>query len=283
LIEAPASTPSARGVVVESVHDVCRFVDELEGRGAGELVVTGDAALGAVFVQDARICWAAAAGLASRLTELLMSHAGVDHRTMERLYWTCKRESLPLGEYLVDRGIVRPEDLRSVLAQHTVESLLTLVGPGRCARWLPRPHGGYSARFTFGTSEVLSLAGGICEPELVGCALDEMAGCFFSDEWAAAFVRTGDRAAPHPVALYGPAPESAAVLVRHAKWAISALDVVAAFGGAPEIVAVTLPERRGARALVAYWYDGLVIVAEGDPQCAARVLNRRGQRKRGRG
>lgn len=283
MIEAPSSAPSVRGITVESVHDVCRFVDGLEGAGAGELVVTGGEAIGAVFVEDARICWAAAAGLASRLTELLVSYAGVDQRTMERLYWTCKQHGLPLGEYLVDRGVVRAEDLRSVLVQHTVESLLTLVGPGRSARWSPRPRGGYSPRFTFGTAEVLSLAGGVSEPALVGFALDEMARCFFSDEWAAAFVRPAACATPHPVALYGPAPSSAAVLVRYAKWAISALDVVAAFGGAPEIVAVTLPEGRRSRSLVAFWHDDLVIVAEGGAECAARVLNRCTQRRRGKG
>ncbi len=262
---------------IERVADVCSFVDDLDGAAAGELIVTNEETAGAVFVEHARICWAAATGLARRLTELLMLHADVDHKTMESLYRTCKTERTPLGEYLVQRGIVRAEALRAALAQHTVESLVRLTGPGRRAAWHPRPHGGYSPRFTFGTSEVLARAHATAEGGAAERAMQEMAVCFSDDEWAAAFVRGEARAAPEPVALHGPAPASATVLGRSAKWAASSLDVVTACSGGSQMVAVTLPHNGGV--LVAFRHDDLVIAGEARAQGAARILNRHARRK----
>lgn len=281
MIESPVSRRSvARWIAVEHVGDVCEFVDELERGCAGELVFEGEATRGMAFVEDARICWAAAAGLARRLTELLVLRARVDAASMEALFRTCKADGVPLGEYLVGRGIVSASELRAALAQHTVESLCRLTGPGRRAAWVPRARGGYNPRFTFGTSEIVTLSAAVASSDLARVAEAELVRCFSDGDWGAAFIRPAASSAPAPIAIRGEAPAAARALERIAKWAVSALDIVAAYNGADPLVAVTRP---GGRVLVAFRHHDLVIAGETGTFGPARLLNRRAQVRRIRG
>jgi hypothetical protein len=232
------------------------------------------------FVEDARICWAAASGLARRLTELLVVRARVDAATMETYFRSCKAEAVPLGEYLVGRGIVSAAELRDALAQHTVESLGRLTGPGRKAAWVPRARGGYNPRFTFGTSEIVTLSGAAASSDLARVADLELARCFPDGDWGAAFVRSATSAAPVPIALRGEAPASARALERIAKWAVSALDIVMAFSGSDPLVAVSRPSKA---VLVAFRHHDVVIAGETGAFGPARLLNRRAQVRRNRG
>lgn len=275
-----------RSVSFETVAEVCDFVDGLDGTAVGELVVADANAVGVVFVEKARICWAAATGLGRRLTELLMARAAVDEETMETYYRTCKAERVPLGEYLVGRGIVGADDLRAALAQHTVESLRRLAGPGQRAGWCPKERGGYSPRFTFGTAELLARAGEVDEAESARAIREEMEQCFFSGEWAAAFVRSPQRAQPVPIAIIGEAPASAAELVRVGAWAASALDVAGALAAGERdepVLAVQLPRpARPERAMrVAFRHGGMLVAGESSERGPARILNRRARRREG--
>lgn len=281
MIESPVSRRNvARWIAVDDVFDVCAFVDELDRGTAGELVVADELARGTVFVEDARICWAAASGLAPRLTALLMERACVDAATMETFFRSCKADGVPIGEYLVGRGIVSAADLRAALAQHTVESLGRLTGNGRRAAWVPRARGGYNPRFTFGTSEVIALTTAACEADLASVARAELARCFTGGDWGAAFVRSARSAVPVPIALRGEVPQAAPRLECIAKWAVSALDIVAAFDADDPLVAVTQPQ--GA-VLVAFRHHDVVIAGETSAFGPARMLNRRAQARRTRG
>lgn len=283
-LELPPSV--GRDVRLGTVAELCAFVDDLELDAAGELLVDAEGARGSIYIEHARICWAAAAGLSRRLTELLVERAGLEANTMERLYRACRDEGVPLGEYLVGRGVVSAADLRSALARHTIESLRRLTGPERSGRFRRRRSVGYSPRFTFGTAEVLVQSGAVTREEAARRAEVEMTACFAPGGWGAAFVRSTDRAAPEPIALHGEGPSEAHALSRLARWATSALDMVTAFSTGEPIVAVSLPAsraREGRQSAVAFRLGELVIAGEAGAHCAARILNRRARQQASRG
>lgn len=285
-VEVASRRVVARYASLESIEDLCTFVDELEPGAAGQLVFASPRARGTVYVENARICWAAAEGLSGRLTELLVARATVGSDEMESLYRRCKSERTPLGEHLVGSGIVSASDLRSALAHHTVESLRALSSTGGMAAWCPRPHGGYSPRFTFGTAEILTRSAAAAH-EAVSCrAAEELEACFSEGEWACALVRDPARAAPSPIALHGDPPASARELARVAKWAISSLDLAEAFRAVDAMLTVALPRARRTKrreVLVAFRHEGLVYVGEATTQAPARILHRRARAKRQRG
>lgn len=285
-VEVASRRSVARYVSLETTEDLCAFVDELDHGSAGQLVFATERTRGTVYVEDARICWAAAEGLSGRLTELLVAKATVDSDEMETLYRRCKSERTPLGEYLVSSGIVSGGDLRAALARHTVESIRALACSGGVAAWCPRPRGGYSARFTFGTSEVLTRAGAASDEARSTRAAEELEECFSEGEWACALVRDASRAAPSPIALHGDPPPAARDLTRMAKWAVSSLDMAEAFRAVDAMLSVELPRARRTErreVLVAFRHEGIVYVGEATTHAPARVLHRRARAKRQRG
>lgn len=301
---APTSSlaPLSARLALRNVVDACAFVDRLAEADVGELVVVrGAIVCGSVFVEHGRVCWAAARGLAPRLTKLLIESAktegdptNVTAASMEEHYRVCKAEGVPLGELLVSRGIVSAERLRAALIQHTAESLDLLCHPDASATWHAR-QGGYSARFTFQTAELLAR----CCSHKHRHALREDATdvlSLFSEaepgEWGGVFLRDPSYASPVPIALRGSLPDKSTSLVRVGKWAASALDLAATFqeaahrsageaGDAGEGVFVTSMRPDGS-ALVA-WRDAEKMVA-GCMQAAgpARILNHRATLRRAR-
>lgn len=286
MTEVASRRSFARYVSIETTEDLCSFVDELAQGEAGQLVFDGERTRGTVYIEDARVCWAAAEGLSARLTELLVARSTLGSVEMELLYRRCKSEGTPLGEYLVGTGIVSANDLRSALARHTVESIGRLASSGSVAAWCPRPRGGYSPRFTFGTSEVLARAGAAGDESRSARAAEELEACFSEGEWACALVRDATRAAPSPIALHGDPPAAARELARVAKWAVSSLDMAEAFRAMDAMLAVELPRARRTKrreVLVAFRHEGLVYVGEATTQAPARILHRRTRTKRQRG
>jgi hypothetical protein len=270
-------------LAVRSVVDVCAFVDDLPADAAGELLFDGtdDAPGGAVFVENGRVCWAAARGLAQRLSDLLAASAKLDPRAMDALYVACKRTRAPLGEYLVSAGVVSAPDLRAALLKHTAESLHALCAEGVSAAWIERRRGGYSSRFTFKTTELLSRTFAEENGGLAAGACAEL-GDVFGDrgsragEWGAAFVRSPARASPDPIAVYGAFPEKIEALLRLGRWASSSLDVTAPLHHDHTFVATVLDDG----ALVA-WRSGAAILAGWTGVYGpARLLNRRARARR---
>lgn len=279
----PPPASRARVVPLGTVAELCAFVDELSPTDAGELVIGGVRSLGSVYVDSRRICWAAAKGLARRLTQLIAEGATVSPGDLEDVYRRCKASGAPLGESLVSLGVTSAEQLRAALAQHTVESLAQLTGAANLGVWHPRAPGAYSARFTFGTGEVLARIGGLQSGAFAARVEEELRACFWAGEWGAAFVRLPGRSRPEPVAWVGEAQLSAAGLMDRSTWATSALDLVAAFDARQPLVAVQLPpsRRRPGRALrVAFPFEETVVVGEVGEQGPARILNRRARARR---
>lgn len=281
-----SAPPSARGVGLRNAYEGCSFVDELGSSAVGELVVSGtDGPRGAVFVERGRVCWAAARGLSRRLTELLGQRAALAPEAMETHFRFCRERRIPLGEHLVSEGILDARDLRAALLRHTVESLGHLCDEGARGTWCPREGSGYSPQFTFTTAEILASIGATSHEDVAADLRPLLGMCFGEGEWAAAFVRSASSAYPEPVAVHGPVPQGATMLVRFGKWAASALDVVAAFTEPTALFAVARASSKGATSLVAFRHGDAVVAGETGAHGPARILNRRAQQRRrgGRG
>jgi hypothetical protein len=231
-----------------------------------------------VFVERGRVCWAAARGLARRLTELLGARAALPHADMERMFLACRSKGVPIGEHLVACGALRADDLRAALLDHTVESLEHVVG-GAEAAWRPRAGKGYSPRFTFTTSELLVRSGALRRPSEARAAATLLERWFAGSKWVAAFARTRETAYPEPIAGAGALPDARA-LIRSARWAVSTLDVVGTFSGDDALL--TMIRSDDTTALLALHARECVVVGESDAQGPARTLNRR-RRARGKG
>jgi len=213
---------------------VCTFVDELGPAEVGELRIHhGERVAGAVFVQGNRVCWVAAAGLERTLSQLLVARAGIEAAAMERHFERCRDARVPVGEDLVQRGVIGPNALRSALFEHSTASLAVLCRDGARGEWRPRERS-YAARFTFATAELAARTYALAEAPVADRAAHTLADLFEPSEgdWAAAFVRSPGRASAVPVALVGAFPERASRLVSYAKWAASCLDVTSVFAGA---------------------------------------------------
>lgn len=264
--------------------EACAFVDQLGPMSTGEIVVASEEPLGAVFVERGKVCWAAARGLARRLTELIGAKAGLSKPTMESAYAECKARRTPLGEHLVGQGLVSADDLRFALLQHTVESLGLMCGARSHATFHARPGTGYSPRFTFGTAELLTHTGALAHREAACRAHRVLQRVFATGEWGVAFTRSRASAYPEPIAVFGASPPSATVVLRYGKWAASALDITATFTDPNALLTVS---RRngidGRAALVAFGEGGVLITGETGELGPARILNRRAQERLSKG
>lgn len=264
--------------------EACAYVDELGDAAIGELVVSGDAGpRGAVFVERGRVCWAAAQGMARRLTELLGARASLAPPVMESVFTECKRDRIPLGEHLLARGLVSAADLREALLEHTIESLSTICTADARATWHPRAGASYSPRFTFATSELVVHAGAREHPSTSACAGSLLARLFGESEWAAAFVRSETSAHPAPIAMRGSVPPSASALLRVGKWASSMLDIAEVFGDASSVFSSSRTTKSRTSSVIAFRHGAAFVVGETGALGPGRVLNHRAERRRERG
>jgi hypothetical protein len=273
-----ASAP--RELVLRDVVDLLAAVDELGESATGELALdVGEDAQGAVFIEKGRVCWAAARGLAGRLTELLAARSAVSVEQMESLYMACRTQGVPLGEHLVARGLLQPAGLSEALLQHTAESLRLLCRTPARAAWFPRSGRGYSPAFTFTTAELSARMGAAAHQDDAERLAPILRETFAEGEWGVAFVRPPHAAAPRPVALHGPAPSAASTLARLGAWGASTTDVVGVFSGAGAVVWSSVAGR--SRARVAFGDGRAIVVGEMGEHGPARILNLRARDRRG--
>ena len=145
--------------------DLLAAVEDCSPHESGAFLVDGDgdgAVLGSVFVETGRVCWASSPGRSGRLRDLLLRNSArpVNDVELDDAFAACRKAQRPLGELLVERGLVSDDGLRAALKQHTVESLIAQCdGQPRAVTWVPHRHRGYHARFTFTPVELLAAAG----------------------------------------------------------------------------------------------------------------------------
>jgi hypothetical protein len=179
------------------------------------------------------VCWAATPGRGRRLRDLLRRHAGraLDDHELDRAFADCRDAGLPLGELLIERGLVSDDGLRTALKQHTVESLIAQCdGTPVPATWVPHRHRGYHARFTFSPVELLAAAGAQLYPtESVGAG--DLAMAELPTVVAGSFA-IGDDDEPVAVWTSGGAAWRVRELVDLGGWAAAALAVCNGFSAA---------------------------------------------------
>ncbi len=148
-----------------AIHRLLLEVESHPSNTVGALVVErGSERVGAVLVERGRVCWAVAAKMPRRLSELLVSRStGLDTSRLEDAYRRCRASGQPFGESLVDDGLISADGLRDALASHTIDGLAVLAGRRRDTRrrWLSRDDRSYDPRFTFSTVELAARAGAL--------------------------------------------------------------------------------------------------------------------------
>lgn len=267
----PSELPPSRARS-DSALELLETVDRLPKDAAGELVIRrGGERVGSIYVERGRVCWAAARGLARRLSDLLAERTRppLDRAAMEALFVRGREERRPLGELLVGTGLLDPDDLCDALLRHSAESFVELGRAPSLVTWSRRRGGGYDADFTFSTGE---LAAGVCAvlfdrappPSL---AFDDMPLV----DMDVAFARDPRTAHPIPIAARGAI--TAKDLLALARRLPSALDLAAAAsGGEPRFV--VFGDHGGGGTIA--WTDGEWVRAAstGDPRVLSRAIAR---------
>lgn len=229
----PSRAPEAISQLGREPTGVARLLQHIEEeaspRSAGVFVYGAPAApVGSVFVEGNRICWAVAARMGRRLTDILrhQSDPPLDAGLLEEVYRRCRRDSLPLGESLVASGIVSGDGLRRALRQHTAEAL-AVIGEARTEppRWREHARGRYDARFSFLPAELFVSACTMPRAELAARAYRELRATLQGSGVGFAFVRDGDAALSIPIAVTSTEHVPVRMLIDIGRWATGALDI----------------------------------------------------------
>ncbi len=142
-----------------TIDATVELLEHIEGLPHGTTGVLAYGEDGVILLQNRRVCWAVAADMQRRLTDILcqQKEPPLARQEMEALFRCCKQNGTPIGEALVSSGLLSTGDLRSALTRHTGEAV------GRIARLRTRPteftphvKRGYDARFVFSAVELLS-------------------------------------------------------------------------------------------------------------------------------
>lgn len=173
---------------------------ELEESG---LLSFGLENVGGIFVEKKRVCWAAARGRARRLRDLLGQHASADREILDAAFERCRERGKPVGQSLVEEGLVSCQELEKALRQHSAECLLELCRSSLPMRWSERPGRGYAPKFTFRPAELWLDAVGVAFPEQRELALSELQRLASTHRELVAFVVEPETSALLPVATFG--------------------------------------------------------------------------------
>ncbi|MBL9027550.1 MAG: hypothetical protein JNL21_35490 [Myxococcales bacterium] len=147
-------------------------IEELASDATGALVFASRTEpVGTILLEGGRICWIGAKGLGRRLTDLLTERSGgLGREQVEDVFGWCSRTGSPLGEALIESGLLGPDGLREALSRHSAESLLLIAPHAEQVQWLSHKHRRYDARFTFRAFDLLLAAGAATAPELAATA-----------------------------------------------------------------------------------------------------------------
>lgn len=221
--------------------------------GDSGLLSFGSPAAGGIFVEQGRICWVAKRGLGQRLRDLLQLSGRIDSAELDRISERCRGEGKPLGQTLVEEGLLKPAELEQALRQHSAECLLALCREPLSTRWTSRMDRGYSPRFTFCAEELLLDAVGLLFPEAQRAAQAELQRLAARGHRAAAFVFDPAHECLLPLAAVG-APGLEALLSL-GQWATSMPMVSRELAAEPTFSLAATDQ--GEAALV-WWREGLL-------------------------
>jgi hypothetical protein len=252
---SPPSIPVEPGVLNRTVELLDR-VEALPPHAVGALRF---GAQGIVLVESRAVCFAAAAGMQHRFTQLLryQHNPPLERGYLIDLYRQCKDGQAPLVEALLATGTVSPAALRTTLYRHNAEAIARIALSGaRCEAFVPRVR--YQPRFTFSTVELLACLGARSDPALAVAAQRELDQLLVPETSGWAFLRDDGRGAPIVVAVRGSAPLRCAELLEVCTWAASLFDVTSVFD---DEVAVASASFSGGRYVVAWRSRGTYYAA----------------------
>ena len=233
----------------------------VERLGAGDsgLLSFGSPHAGGIFVEQGRICWVAVRGLGQRLRDLLLAHGNIEVAELDRISERCRAQGKPIGQTLVEEGLIQAAALEQALRQHSAESLLELCRDPLPTHWTPRAGRGYSPRFTFRAEDLLLHAVGSFFPGPQLTARAELARLAKSGHRAAAFAFDPARECLLPVAAVGSPGVEALRSMGH--WATSMPMVSRELAAEPEFSLASTAE--GEAALV-WWRAELLFTVSCD-------------------
>lgn len=131
---------------------------------------------GALLIEHGRVCWAMSQGYPRRLTDLLVEeNCGLSSDELNAMFALCRRDQLPLGETLVNRGMVPLAVFHRALLRHTCEALDSLLREEPLPwTWIPHSGYGYHPQLTFSPAELLAGLGALANPALAARALTRL-------------------------------------------------------------------------------------------------------------
>jgi hypothetical protein len=229
-------------------------IEDLPEGSTGALVFReGAIDRGAVFIEGGRVCWAVALHMRRRLTDLLrhQTEPPLEPTVVERVYRQCRVDSRPLGEALVESGIVSECGLRCALRQHNAEAIALLGSTRGVREWRAHRNRRYDAKFTFSTAELLVSVGALQDDEKASTARGRLRGVLDEASVGVAFARTGG-AAPVPVGIVRSERLSVGDVMQLGEWLTGTLDLAGTVDPARGLVATALTDGRAALA----WVEG---------------------------
>lgn len=235
-------------------------IEEMSSEGTGALRVEGARSSGAVLVEGGRICWAVVDGSARRLTDMLRAQMDplAERGAIEALYRSCQRTGRPLGEALVQEGLVTEIGLRTALLDHSADAVASLsrIAPARLS-WIEHRRRRYDARYSFSPLEVLAAVGSLAAPAEVHRALEGLRFRLAAGGAGVAYTRSLGFSAPLPLALVGAERLRLGEALELGRWAIDALEVARALSPSRDLVATFRRTGGGSAA----WEEGATALA----------------------
>lgn len=247
-------------------------VESLGPEASGALHI-GEA--GIVLVEGGKICWAVATSEQVRLRPILLRHCNqpLDTETFDAIYASCQADRTPIGERLVERGLISTDGLRQAILRHTIEGLRIICRHDAPAiRWQEHRNRRYDSRFTFAPVEIMSAIAEQTDPALAARASSTLSWHLEEEGSGIAFLRSEHAARPTPIAAIGGERFGVQGVFGLGTWAVGALDMAHAFSSEQSLVTVSW----GASGSLVAFEDGLltyVIVCD-TPSSQAFVLAR---------
>lgn len=253
-------------------------LEGLDAQATGAVLVSRKGhALGAIFLEGGRPCWARSNQRASRLSRLLVEESGghVTEGELSLCYERCREQGLSLMSALSEECSLDRGTLRRALLRETAESVRTLAAQATGVRFVPHREGSYGPDFRFSTLEVLLAPAGedsdpavLCARQLLSrVATDDTCGVAFRlDEWDV------------PIAAAGQDCPNSLEMGALSEWAKGALEVNVALLEEQSVLVLGSDELHS----VLLWQDhgiAFVVLCDG-VQAVARALSRVGQSRR---